>query len=42
MTVSAPGRPRLHATDADRQRAYRARRQQAVIAANDALLAAAQ
>jgi hypothetical protein len=39
MTVSRPGRPSVHATAADRARAYRLKKKSDQIAANDALLA---
>jgi hypothetical protein len=38
MAVSRPGRPRVHASAADRARAYRQRKKAEGIAANDALL----
>jgi hypothetical protein len=38
MAVSQPGRPRVHASAADRARAYRQRKKTEGIAANDALL----
>ena len=38
MKVSRPGRPRVHASAADRARAYRQRKKAEGIAANDALL----